>query len=310
MRNLHEKLQGVKDVDDMEFEDDLPSFLLSMSSEELNELICDIARNIVSKADSKIKFYTVHSYKGMEDDIIRVANDVTMDDDANLYYVALTRGLKKICMDEGSTPVLKTDNTILDFLMDSNKPVGRGKTKVPVKKVAPKVETGSKIKLWSSDEVSTLLTLAKEGKLYDDIAVLIGRSSLAVELRLRKIGADMVINDGKSLEEVLELTKLDRVSLEESIDQERIKAVATNKGVRWDEKEINKVLGLIKTGTPINKIAIMCGRSVGSIKEKLFEQAGKYGILGFGVDEIMRITGLPAIEVNTAIVAAKRKAED
>jgi hypothetical protein len=115
--------------------------------------------------------------------------------------------------------------------------------------------------------------------------------------------------EGKSIDEVVSLTKVDRLSLEEAVDQERIKLAATNKGAKWGEKEINKMLGLIKTGTNINQIAIICGRSVGSIKEKLFEQAGKFGILGFSIDDIMRTTGLSAVEVNTAIVAAKRKAD-
>jgi hypothetical protein len=162
-----------------------------------------------------------------------------------------------------------------------------------------------KVKTWSADEDRELMDLINRGLSYDEVAESIGRSSLAVEFRLRKKGADLVIS-GQTIESVLLLTKLDRVLLEESIDQEKIRS---KKGANWDEKEVNKVLGLVKTGTSINKIAILCGRSVGSVKEKLFEQAGKYGLLGFSVGDIIKITGLDPVEVNTAIVSAKRKAE-
>jgi len=332
MRNLHEKLQGIKDVDDMEFEDDLPSFLLSMSSDELNELICDIARNIVSKEESRIKFYTVHSYKGMEDDIIRVASDVSLDDDPNLYYVALTRCLKKVTLDEGNSLPVNKENTILDILMGIvplKKDSATTASATTASATTASATTASattasattasattaklpnekkKVKMWTADEDTHLMDLIGRGLSYDEIAESIGRSSLAVEFRLLKKGVDLVIG-GQSLDTVITLTKIDRVSLEEAIDQERIRLAATNKGARWDEKEINKVLGLVKTGTSVNKIAILCGRTISSIKEKLFDQAGKYGLLGFSVGDIIKITGLDAVEVNTAIVSAKRKAE-
>jgi hypothetical protein len=83
MRKLHEKL-GYSDELDGEFEDDLPAFLRSISSEELDALIQDIEQNMVSEKLSKYKFYTVHSYKGMENPIIRIADDV--DGNENIHY--------------------------------------------------------------------------------------------------------------------------------------------------------------------------------------------------------------------------------
>ena len=303
MRNLHEKLQFMKSDDDLEFEDDLPAFLRSMSSEELDELICDIGRNTVSKEESQIRFYTIHSYKGMEDAIIRVANDVTIKEEPNLYYVAITRGMQKICMDEG-VGVGEKEMNIMDLLMNTL----TTKTK---KKAKPITENPvvNKVKKWTAEEDAVLLEQISKGFTYESIAELLGRSVLAIEFHLRKIGSDMVL-DGTSVEQALLTTKIDRVSLEEAIDELRIKNAATKKGARWEEKDINKMLGLIKTGTSINNIAIMCGRSVPSVKEKLYEQAGKYGSLGFSIDDIMKITGLNAIEVNSAIVAMKRKSEN
>jgi len=99
---LHEKLNSSwfddTDIDDME--DDLPKFLKSISKEELAALISDIEQNIVGEGDADWKMYTVHSYKGMENDNIRMATDITLDEE-NLYYVAITRGMKQIAIDVG-----------------------------------------------------------------------------------------------------------------------------------------------------------------------------------------------------------------
>lgn len=104
IRNLHKKLSNrinlVDDDDDDKFEDDLPKFLSSISIQQLEELLNNITKNIVKFEDSIIKLYTTHSYKGMEDDNIRLANDIDIADDENIYYVSITRGMKKILIDE------------------------------------------------------------------------------------------------------------------------------------------------------------------------------------------------------------------
>ena len=48
---------------------------------------------------SRIRLYTVHAYKGMEDDNLRLAEDIDISEDENIYYVGITRGKKKIMMD-------------------------------------------------------------------------------------------------------------------------------------------------------------------------------------------------------------------
>jgi superfamily I DNA/RNA helicase len=80
------------------YEDDLPKFLTTISLEQLEELLDNISNNMVDYEDSKIKFYTVHSYKGMEDNNVRMANDITIDN-KNIYYVGITRGMDKILID-------------------------------------------------------------------------------------------------------------------------------------------------------------------------------------------------------------------
>lgn len=81
------------------FEDDLPKFLKSLSESELNNLIDNICVNLVPFNMSRIRLYTVHAYKGMEDDNLRLAEDIDISEDENIYYVGITRGKKKIMMD-------------------------------------------------------------------------------------------------------------------------------------------------------------------------------------------------------------------
>ena len=88
------------DDDDDKFEDDLPKFLTSITSQQLENLLNNINTNIVNFEDSIVKFYTTHSNKGMENEIIRLANDIDIIEDENIYYVAITRGMKKILIDE------------------------------------------------------------------------------------------------------------------------------------------------------------------------------------------------------------------
>lgn len=101
IKRLHSKLQiSALDEDEYnEFSDDLPKFLLKLSLEELEKLIMNIEKNIVKKEDCNVEFYTIHSYKGLEEDTIRIFNDIDKIKETNLYYVALTRGKKKIICD-------------------------------------------------------------------------------------------------------------------------------------------------------------------------------------------------------------------
>ena len=103
MRKLHMIFSTFNsNIDEEEFSDDLPNFLKSMTKEALEKIISTIEQNLTSKIDAKIKFYTIHSYKGLEDDNIRIANDnddIGDEEGDNIYYVALTRGMKNIIED-------------------------------------------------------------------------------------------------------------------------------------------------------------------------------------------------------------------
>jgi len=103
MKKLHNKLKISKLTEEemAGFADDLPSFLLKLSENELNNLIFDIEANLVrDKEQSECMMYTVHSYKGLEHNIIRICDDVDIKDEKNIYYVASTRGRKQIIFDE------------------------------------------------------------------------------------------------------------------------------------------------------------------------------------------------------------------
>ena len=89
---------------DDQYEDDLPKFLSSITEEELEQLIENIENNMsFNKDEANCKMYTIHGYKGLEDNIIRIASDVELkleEEDINVFYVALTRGMKYILMDD------------------------------------------------------------------------------------------------------------------------------------------------------------------------------------------------------------------
>ena len=169
MRRLHEKLQFVKgDLADDDAEDDLPAFLRSISKEELEMLIEDIEAHTVPKDSCLYKFYTVHSYKGLEDDIIRVADDVLLAEEPNLYYVAITRAKKKIIMDERSTSTssggtIGKELGLMDLLMGSLVVKKGAKKKSPAHATATanpsasavsttEEKKPSKVNLWSEEE--------------------------------------------------------------------------------------------------------------------------------------------------------------
>jgi hypothetical protein len=106
IRKLHKKLLANPNAvkDDM-FEDDLPMFLKSLSLDDLNKLLENISKNVVDIEDCRIKMSTIHSYKGMEDDNIKIDNDLKEiekwdNEDSevndNVYYVAMTRAMRRL----------------------------------------------------------------------------------------------------------------------------------------------------------------------------------------------------------------------
>lgn len=108
IKKLHNKLKFAKLTENEKnnFSDDLPAFLMKLSANELESLIENINKNLVNKDDAYCQMYTIHSYKGMENNIIRIANDIDKKEEHNLYYVALTRGIKNIICD---TKVINDD---------------------------------------------------------------------------------------------------------------------------------------------------------------------------------------------------------
>ena len=95
--SLHERLMkySLSDEEKEDMEDDLPNFLLSYNAYQLKELLYKVKSNIVSKDKAKCLMYTIHSFKGCEHNNVKLCEDIT-EDEQNLLYVALTRGMKKI----------------------------------------------------------------------------------------------------------------------------------------------------------------------------------------------------------------------
>ena len=106
IKNLHKKLQ-ISDLtleDKENFSDDLPAFLIKLSASELENLLSNINNNLVDEKKCVCKMYTIHSYKGLESDIIKIYDDTDIIKEENIYYVALTRGIKNI--------IINTENII------------------------------------------------------------------------------------------------------------------------------------------------------------------------------------------------------
>ena len=203
-------------------------------------LIEDIEAHTVPRDKCLYKFYTVHSYKGLEDDIVRVADDVLLAEEPNLYYVAITRAKKKIIMDE-RTASASTGGTIgkeldlMDILMGTltAKKKGMDKAKVSVKdaakdkvvKPAEEEKKPSKVNLWSEEEDIMLLDAIKRGISYEEITTLLGRSALAIEFHLRKLASELV-HRGISLQDAALKTGLELSIIEEAVEEARVKEAA------------------------------------------------------------------------------------
>lgn len=50
-----------------------------------------IESDMVPKESCTCEMYTIHAYKGLEDDVVKVHDDID-EEETNLSYVALTRG--------------------------------------------------------------------------------------------------------------------------------------------------------------------------------------------------------------------------
>lgn len=115
IERLHERLTtyGASAVSTDVYEDDLPSFLMKLSSTELRAMRDAIeSRRVFIKAQADIQLYTIHSFKGLEADVVRVCGDIDPTEEANLYYVAITRGRQHIYSDKmDTTLVVKSGNT-------------------------------------------------------------------------------------------------------------------------------------------------------------------------------------------------------
>jgi len=105
IRKLHAMLNNGMSVDDDEYEDDLPQFLKKVSAEELDELLANIDANCVPMEQCNYRLHTVHSYKGLENLVVRVCDDADPKKEENIYYVAITRAFGRLIMDNCSASI-------------------------------------------------------------------------------------------------------------------------------------------------------------------------------------------------------------
>lgn len=98
IKKLHQKLQysNLSEDELNEFSDDLPAFLIKLSLEQLDELLSNVKKNYTQdKSKATCMMYTIHSFKGLEHDRIKIHDDIKPEEH-NLRYVALTRGKSEI----------------------------------------------------------------------------------------------------------------------------------------------------------------------------------------------------------------------
>jgi hypothetical protein len=100
--------QMQRELKDDTFDADLPRFLKKLSTAQFESMLSKIDANIVRRDECMCKMYTIHAFKGLEDEYIRIHEDVhTLGvDQLNLYYVALTRDTKIIVEEQKGSPVL------------------------------------------------------------------------------------------------------------------------------------------------------------------------------------------------------------
>jgi hypothetical protein len=295
MRKLHEKLQySNSDTDlDNEFEDDLPKFLRSITRDELEALIQDIEANMVAEKDSLYKFYTVHSYKGMENSIVRIADDVDGKESPNINYVALTRGMTKICVDMATVSSVFNKKGIAVSSKKKDLPIVSNLEAQKMDSFIDSVSkvSNSKVRTWTKEDDSILLDLVSKQTDYEIIIERLGRSILAIEMRLKKLAYDLY-SEGADICEISERLGISVETIEECIKENEIKKEALRKGQRWDEVEINKMLRGIAMKKSFSEIAIEHQRTVGSVETKLKEMSATYYEEGLGIAIIVQKTGL------------------
>ena len=225
IRKLHEKLQKftLTDEEKGEFEDDLPAFLMNLSKYELQEMEDDIELNLTTEDGANVKMITIHSYKGMENDVIRVYNDIDIKNEPNLYYVALTRGINDIHIDENRLDVESIHVDTSAFKGDTSAFKGdtsafKGDTS------GLRVDTDYKI---SGNEQQKTLT-----ELFDMYNKELDKESVKTPSPKKK-SYETLLNEGKTIVEITKIKGVRRQTTEDNI----IKLLNNKVKLNWTQIE-------------------------------------------------------------------------
>jgi len=239
IRKLHEKLQKftLTDEEKGEFEDDLPAFLMNLSKYELQEMEDDIELNLTTEDGANVKMITIHSYKGMENDVVRVYNDIDIKNEPNLYYVALTRGIKDIHIDEnrldvesihvdtsafkGDTSVFKGDTSV--FKGDTS--VFKGDTSV-FKGDTSAIRIDTDYKISGNEQQSTIENMFN---MYNKE---LDKESVKTPSPTKK-SYETLLNEGKTIVEITKIKGVRRQTTEDNI----IKLLNNKVKLNWTQIE-------------------------------------------------------------------------
>ena len=158
---------------------------------------------------------------------------------------------------------------------------------------------------WTPETHEQFINLHNSGKSKEQIAEILGRTSLSIEFRLKTHAANLY-KSGSSPESIQKVTGLSEAEVTEICAIQALTEAATRKSQRWTEQEIIALLQALRRKKPLTVIAAMCQRTVGSIKSKIESLAYTYYHTDKkSADEISQLLNLPIAEIEQ--IAAKIK---
>jgi F-box protein, helicase, 18 len=196
-----------------EYEEEIPTLLKKIKDKHVTDN---------EKHKAEIIFSTVHRCKGMEYDVVELANDFIneekiraqrnkpdflmlkgrIEEEINLLYVAVTRAKALLKIPEALLPTnflvdasiqiikqpqppLKTDIVLTDY---ASRLTHTSKPKTDFNNVKLIGKNQSAYQLWTDDLDNELGSMYDEGLSYQELAIHFGRTKGSIMARLRKIG--------------------------------------------------------------------------------------------------------------------------
>jgi len=159
---------------------------------------------------------------------------------------------------------------------------------------------------WTPAEHEQFINLVNENKTKEEIAEILGRSTLSIEFRLKTYAAELH-QQGSPISHIISVTNLGEEEILAIAKEKDISQAAMRKGQRWTEEEVIALLQAIRRKKSHADIAIKTQRTVISVVAKLESLAYDYYHTGKKmVDEISTLTGLDRDVIEKIIAKSKK----